>query len=102
MDRQREKTLELPENSGHSAQKLVRAIGSPRNAVTEWKAGQSKSYRKYAPEIAQFFGVDQAGWRLRIKMRKIAALWGGVGQAVPEVILYFQIGKCLRQVLCVR
>ena len=56
-DRQLEKTLELLEASGQSAQALVRAIGSPRNAVTEWKAGRSKSYRKYAPQIAEFFGV---------------------------------------------
>ena len=41
-----------------SAQKLVKAIGASKNAVTEWKSGRSCSYTKYAPQIADYYGVS--------------------------------------------
>lgn len=58
MDIMLEKILELLENEHGSSQKLVRAIGATKNAVTEWKSGRSKSYTKYAPQIAEYFGVS--------------------------------------------
>jgi transcriptional regulator with XRE-family HTH domain len=41
-----------------AAQELVRAIGCPKNAVTDWKAGRSRSYKEYAPQIADYYGVS--------------------------------------------
>lgn len=42
----------------HGAVKeLADAIGVHPNVITAWKNGSLKSYRKYLPEIADFFGV---------------------------------------------
>ena len=38
--------------------KLATFLGLNRQAVTDWKAGRSKSYAKYLPQIADFFGVS--------------------------------------------
>lgn len=37
--------------------KLASALGLDRQVVTDWKAGRSKSYRKYIYQIADYFGV---------------------------------------------
>lgn len=43
----------------HGAKKeLADAVGFPPNLLTEWKAGRNKSYPKYAPQIAEFYGVS--------------------------------------------
>jgi len=39
-------------------QELASALGLNRQAVTAWKAGRSKSYKKYLYQIADFFGVS--------------------------------------------
>ena len=41
-----------------AAQELVQALGLSKNTVTEWRAGRSKSYTKYAPQIAAYYGVS--------------------------------------------
>ena len=33
-------------------------MGLAKNTVTEWKSGRSKSYTKYAPQIAAYYGVS--------------------------------------------
>lgn len=38
-------------------QMLASALGLNRQVVTDWKAGRSKSYMKYLPQIADYFGV---------------------------------------------
>lgn len=58
MDIMLERILELVGNKHGSSQELVRAIGATKNAVTEWKSGRSKSYKKYALQIAQFYDVS--------------------------------------------
>lgn len=39
-------------------QVLATALGLNRQVVTDWKAGRSKSYSKYLPQIADYFGVS--------------------------------------------
>lgn len=58
MDIMLAKIIELIGAKHGSAQELVRAIGCPKNAVTDWKAGRSRSYKEYAPQIAAFYGVS--------------------------------------------
>ncbi len=36
---------------------LTDYLGITKNAFTDWKSGRIKSYQKYLPEIAAFFGV---------------------------------------------
>ena len=36
---------------------LATALQLNRQVITDWKAGRSKSYRKYLPQIAEFFKV---------------------------------------------
>lgn len=58
MDVMLQRVLELVGEHHGSGQDLVRAIGCRKNAVTDWRAGRSKSYTKYAPQIADYFGVS--------------------------------------------
>lgn len=39
-------------------QKLTDYLKLQKSAYTDWKAGKSKSYRKYLIEIADFFNVS--------------------------------------------
>lgn len=41
-----------------SIKNLANAIGVSGNLISNWKAGVSKSYPKYAPQIADYFGVS--------------------------------------------
>ena len=41
-----------------SIKNLAKAIGVSGNLISNWKAGVSKSYPKYAPQIADYFGVS--------------------------------------------
>lgn len=44
---------------GHgSAKALADALGIHPQIITNWKCGPSKSYRKYLPQIAAYFGVS--------------------------------------------
>lgn len=43
---------------GHgSAKALADALGINPQIITNWKCGQSKSYRKYLPQIAEYFSI---------------------------------------------
>lgn len=53
-----ERVLQLANERHGSAIELCKALGVARNTVTEWKAGRSKSYTKYAPQIAAYYGVS--------------------------------------------
>lgn len=37
---------------------LTDYLGITKNAFTDWKSGRIKSYMKYLPQIADFFGVS--------------------------------------------
>ncbi len=58
MDIMLEKILALIGNKHGEARTMVNSIGAPPNSVTEWKAGRSKSYRQYLPQIAEYYGVS--------------------------------------------
>jgi hypothetical protein len=59
-----ERILFLIGDKHGGALELLRAIDvKAKNVVTEWKAGRSKSYMKYIPKIAAFYGVS-ADWLL--------------------------------------
>lgn len=58
MDIMLQRILELLGSKHGAAQEMVRALELPKNIVTEWKAGRKSSYRKYAPQIADYFGVS--------------------------------------------
>lgn len=53
-----ERVLSLIGTKRGSGQELVKALGLSKNTVTEWKSGRSKSYTKYAPQIAAYYGVS--------------------------------------------
>lgn len=36
---------------------LTDYLGLTKNVFTDWKSGKNKSYMKYLPQIAEFFGV---------------------------------------------
>ncbi len=43
----------------HKKQKeLTDYLGISKNRFTDWKCGRIKSYQKYLPQIAEFFGVS--------------------------------------------
>ena len=58
MDIMLERILSLVGAKHGAAIELCHALGIARNAVTEWKSGRVKSYRKYAPQIAAYYGVS--------------------------------------------
>lgn len=53
-----DRVLQLANERHGSAIELCKALGIARNTVTEWKSGRSKSYTKYAPQIAAYYGVS--------------------------------------------
>lgn len=58
MDIMLQRILELIGDKHGSAQELTRAINCPKNAITAWKAGRTTSYKRYAPQIADHYGVS--------------------------------------------
>lgn len=58
MDIMLQRTLDLIGNRHGAGQELVQALGLSKNTVTEWKSGRSKSYTKYAAQIATYYGVS--------------------------------------------
>lgn len=48
----------LLEQRGHTQSELTEFLGIKKSAFTDWKAGKSKSYVKYASNIADYFGVS--------------------------------------------
>lgn len=52
-----DKIIMLIKEKGLEQQELANAIGVPKNTISEWKSGKTKSYLKYVDKIAQFLGV---------------------------------------------
>ena len=52
----------ITDNSNDRADDRAGALFQ-RNLITEWKSGRSKSFMKYIPQIAEFYGVS-ADWIL--------------------------------------
>lgn len=49
--------IELLERNGRNQKELMDYLGIKKSAFTDWKAGKSRSYLKYASEIANYFDV---------------------------------------------
>ena len=45
-------------SSGRSQKELCEFIGIRQQVFTDWKANRNQSYRKYLPEIANFFQIS--------------------------------------------
>jgi len=58
MDIMLRRILELLGDKHGAAKKLADYLGVAGNTITNWKHGASKSYPKYAPQIAEYFGVS--------------------------------------------
>lgn len=50
--------LDLMQTKKCDNQTLAAALNLNRQVVTDWRAGRSKSYTKYLPQIADYFGVS--------------------------------------------
>lgn len=50
--------LNLMQTKKCDNQTLATALNLNRQVVTDWRAGRSKSYTKYLPQIADYFGVS--------------------------------------------
>lgn len=53
-----DKIILLLDKSGKSQKEFADFLGITKNAITDWKSGRIKSYRKYIPKIAEFFDVS--------------------------------------------
>lgn len=63
-DEIRDRIFSLIGSEHGNGQAFRRALGiESKNLITEWKSGRSKSFMKYIPQIAEFYGVS-ADWIL--------------------------------------
>ena len=53
-----DKILELIEKNNIKQKDLTDYLGISKNAFTNWKGGFSQSYKRYLPQIAEFFNVS--------------------------------------------
>lgn len=52
------KIIQLLKENNKKQMDLTNYLGISKNAVTNWKIGDNKSYMKHLPKIAEFFGVS--------------------------------------------
>lgn len=57
MDIYSERIKPLFTSSGKSDLELEKEIGLPRSIIYDWNNGRSKSHKKYADKIAEYFNV---------------------------------------------
>lgn len=50
--------MRLMKKQNKKQKELTDYLGVTKNVFTDWKAGRLKSYQKYLPKIAEFFGVS--------------------------------------------
>ncbi len=53
-----DKVSELLKQQNKKQIDLTNYLGVSKNVFTDWKSGRNKSYRKYIPQIAEFFNVS--------------------------------------------
>lgn len=63
MDKMLERILEVIPKKHGSKKELCDHLKIRTNAVTEWESGRNKSYPKYIPQIAAYYGVS-SDWLL--------------------------------------
>ena len=52
------KIIELLKTQNKKQKDLTDYLGLTKNTFTNWKAGNNQSYKKYLPQIAEFFNVS--------------------------------------------
>lgn len=52
------KIIQLLKQNNKKQMDLTNYLGISKNAVTNWKIGDNKSYMKHLPKIAEFFDVS--------------------------------------------
>jgi hypothetical protein len=58
MDSTLNNVLSLFDSSGKNDADLEREIHLPRSIIYDWRNSRSKSYKKYLPQIASYFGIS--------------------------------------------
>jgi len=58
MDIMLQRILQLIGSQHGATKALANALGVSPNLITDWKAGRAKSYKKYAAQIAEYYGVS--------------------------------------------
>lgn len=58
MDIMLSRIIELIGNRHGAVKELAEYLGISGNNITNWKAGRSDAYKKYAPQIAEYYGVS--------------------------------------------
>ena len=58
MDVMLERVLSLIGNKRGAIKPLAEFLGISGNNISDWKSGKNKSYRQYAPKIAEYYGVS--------------------------------------------
>lgn len=53
-----DKIINLLAEQNKKQKELTDYLGISKNSFTDWKSGRIKSYTKYIPQIAAFFGVS--------------------------------------------
>ena len=53
-----DRILELIEQNNIKQKDLTDYLGISKNAFTNWKGGFNQSYKRYLPQIAEFFNVS--------------------------------------------
>ncbi len=57
MDEILTRILKLIDENNTDQKELATALGLKKQSISEWKAGRTKSYKKYIDQIADYFGV---------------------------------------------
>lgn len=52
------KIIELLDSQNRQQKELTDFLGLEKSTFSAWKNGKSASYKKYLPEIANFFGIS--------------------------------------------
>ena len=77
----------------HKSQKdLTDYLGISQNNYTDWKSGRLKSYKKYLPQIAQFFNVSVDYFLVDRDTQK-------KGDAIADIILEIKSNSDLLEVV---
>ena len=58
MDIMLKRILEIIGDKHGSSKELADFIGVKSSVITDWRGNRNKSYSKYAPKIAEFYGVS--------------------------------------------
>ena len=81
-----DKISALLSEQGKKQKDLTDYLGIPKAAFTDWKSGRVKSYTKYLPQIAEFFGVSVDYLLGKTEQKEKPAEDGGLGENVVRFL----------------